>query len=91
MKSKTCPRKICRFFHLKETDYVEPRHENSRRYERPTPNENQYRSFESRNRFEPLRETETRSNQVFHQDPADTAITLAAIMKKLADMEALQL
>ena len=35
-----------------------------------------YQSFESKNRFENLRENKSKSNQVFHETPPAEAITL---------------
>ena len=80
LKTKTCPREECRFYHLKGTKTV------SQGKSQP-----QYKPrFESKNKFEALGNNKQDKEQVFQQDQPSDKITLTDIMKEIMSIKARQ-
>ena len=81
LKSKTCERDECRFYHLKGTK--NPEKKGKFNSDPSTSMQQRKPKFESKNRFEVLNQEE---DQVFQQDQSAIELTLAGIMRELADL-----
>ena len=84
LKTRTCPREDCRFFHLKGTKNV-PNQPYSL-----SSNQNKT-SFETQNRFAPLNDKgHSSQNQVFQKEQPGDVITLKDIMKEIVSIKVRQ-
>ena len=87
IKTKTCTRQDCRFYHLKGTKII-ARNTNQNASQRYNAS---YRPVETKNRFEGLAENKNPNEaQVFHKDTPGDKITLTDIMKELMYIKARQ-
>ena len=87
LKTKTCTRQDCRFYHLKGTKIISKNiKQNSSQIYNAS-----HKTVATKNRFECLTESNnTKEKQVFHKDTMGDKITLTDIMKELMSIKARQ-
>ncbi len=97
LKSRTCQREECRFFHLKGTKTIKIQNmvqnqpgPSNRQHKKQKQGANQRQhttEVKTSNRFEGLQDTGRLSQPVFYKEPNSLETTLAMIMKKLTNLE----